>query len=256
MERVAAQRVTVPDAVPTSGVAASADVRSAIAASHLARLPERARSELLQDGVELSVPSGAVMHRDGDTAAHLELVLSGVVRVFVRAPDGRTMTVRYCRPGALIGAVSLFAHDFVMPATTQALMPVRMLRLSPGVARRAAATDVEVAQVMLEELSERVVRFIYEIPGSAFSSVRQRAARHLLDLASEHLPVGASKQAQELVAPVSQRELADAVGTAREVVVRVLRELRRAGLVRTDRDGIVIVDPDRLIQETGWNQGS
>jgi CRP/FNR family transcriptional regulator len=57
----------------------------------------------------------------------------------------------------------------------------------------------------------------------------------------------------EIVVPVSQRELADAVGTVREVVVRVLRELRRDGVVRTERDHIVILDPARLVPGQEWN---
>jgi CRP/FNR family cyclic AMP-dependent transcriptional regulator len=51
------------------------------------------------------------MHREWETARHLYLVVSGVVRVFVTSSDGRTMTVRYCRPGALIGAMSLPGTD-------------------------------------------------------------------------------------------------------------------------------------------------
>jgi hypothetical protein len=42
--------------------------------------------------------------------------------VIVTAPDGRTMTVRYCRPGGLLGVMSLFTTGFVMPAATQALV--------------------------------------------------------------------------------------------------------------------------------------
>ena len=48
---------------------------------------------------------------------------------------------------------------------------------------------------------------------------------------------------------MSQQELADAVGTAREVVVRILRDLREDGLVTTGRDGITILDPGRLDAE-------
>jgi CRP/FNR family transcriptional regulator len=57
----------------------------------------------------------------------------------------------------------------------------------------------------------------------------------------------------EIVVPVTQQELADAVGTAREVVVRVLRELRRDGVVRTERGYIVILDPARLVPGQEWN---
>ena len=55
---------------------------------------------------------------------------------------------------------------------------------------------------------------------------------------------------------VSQQELAEAVGTVREVVVRVLRDLRTAGVVRTERGLIVVLDPARLIAEQDWNSGS
>jgi CRP/FNR family transcriptional regulator, cyclic AMP receptor protein len=46
------------------------------------------------------------------------------------------------------------------------------------------------------------------------------------------------------------------VGTVREVVVRILRDLRQDGVVQTERDRIVLLEPARLIQEQGWNQGS
>ena len=61
---------------------------------------------------------------------------------------------------------------------------------------------------------------------------------HLLDLASEQ------PQGDRLVAAVSQQALADAVGSVREVVVRVLHDLRSEGVIRTSREGIEILVPD------------
>jgi CRP/FNR family cyclic AMP-dependent transcriptional regulator len=235
-----------------------AQVRAALSRSHLGDLPGDVLDELVAGARRVRIPAGLVTHWEGEHAPLLELVVSGVVRVFVAAPDGRTMTIRYCRPGAIIGAASLFATGFAMPAPTQALVEVELLRMSPTAARHAAARDVRVAQALLGELSERVLSFVWELSGSAFATVRQRVARHLLDLASERLPEPASghRSGSELVVRVSQRELAEAVGTAREVVVRVLRELRQDGVVRTGRDRIVVADPARLIQEYGWNPGS
>jgi CRP/FNR family cyclic AMP-dependent transcriptional regulator len=228
-----------------------ADLRAAVLKSNLHDLPLDVVEELLTDAVRVKIPAGSVTHREGEPAPHLELVITGVVRGFVTAPDGRTMTVRYCRPGALIGAVSLFATRFTMPAATQALVDAELLRLSPAVVRRAVARDARVAQAFLSELSERVLSFVYEIPGSSFATVRQRVARHLLDLAAQ--PRSGRKAVDELVVPITQQELADAVGTVREVVVRVLRDLRRDGVVRTGRACIVILDPARLVPGQGWN---
>lgn len=235
-----------------------ADVRSPVAVSHLRGLPAELLDELLSGAARMKIPVGSVTHREGADAPHLELVVSGVVRVFVTAPDGRTMTVRYCRRGALIGVMSLFATGFAMPATTQALVDAELSRLSPTVVRRATTRDVRVATAFLREQSERALSFVYEIPGSAFATVRQRVARHLLDLASEQVEAGASdhQPGRELIVRVSQQALADAVGTVREVVVRVLRELRQDGVVRTESDRIVILQPASLIQEHGWNPGS
>jgi CRP/FNR family cyclic AMP-dependent transcriptional regulator len=192
-----------------------------------------------------------VLHRQGSTEPHVEIVVSGLVRVYVSTPDGRTMTVRYCCRGALIGVVSLFAAPFALPATIQTVTDVDLLALRPSVVRRHAERDARVARALLEELSERVLSFIDEIP-SAFSAVR-RVARHLLDLASE------SQRGSELRVAIGQQELADAVGTVREVVVRALRELRDEGVVRTQHQSIVILEPERLAAEAqgglaGWSE--
>ena len=217
--------------------------RAALSASHLHSLPVDVVARLTADASRVRVPAGSTIHREGDTAAHLEIVVSGLIRVYVQGADGRTMTVRYCRPGALIGVLSLFASPFALPATIQTVTDAELLILHASLVRHAAERDVRVARALLDELSERVMAFIAEIPGGAFASVRQRVARHLLDLASESQDGGA------LLVPIGQQGLADAVGTVREVVVRTLRELREAGVLRTGRRGIVVLDPERLARE-------
>jgi CRP/FNR family transcriptional regulator len=234
------------------------EVESAVGLSSLRDLPRRILEPLLVGAVEVTLPAGSVSTREGELVRHVELVVTGAVRLFVVAPDGRTMTVRYCRAGAIIGAVSLFTPQYATPVTTQALVDSRLLKLHTATVRRAASRDVSVAGVFLQELSQRVMSFIYEIPGSAFATVRQRVARHLLDLSLG--PAVVQQQAgewrRELAVRQSQQELADAVGTVREVVVRVLRELRNEGIVETGRDRIVIIDPARLAREVEWNRSS
>ena len=234
-----------------------ADVLKAIEVSHLHRVAPNSLRKLLSGAQRKDIPARAVTHREGDTNPHFELIVAGVVRVFVRAPDGRTLTIRYCRPGSLLGAGSLFASDFSLPASLQTLTATKLLSLSPESVRQMVNEDPKVAVALLEELSERVLTFIYQIPDSAFASVRQRMARHLLDLASEPAPeeVQAGPPDTELLVKASQSELAEAVGTAREVVVRILRELRQDGIVHTGRAGIVILDPARLVREMRWNIG-
>lgn len=230
---------------------------SALAHSHLAGLPEPVLAVLMRQARARRILAGAAAHRERDSDAHCELVVTGLLRVLVTAPDGRTMTVRYCRPGSLLGVATLFAPAFIMPATVEAVEDAELLVLSPDAVRWAVQRHPPLAQALLVEVSERALTFVAEIGGGAFAPVRQRVARHLLDLAA---PSG-----QRLVARVGQQALADMVGSVREVVVRVLRELREEGVVATERGRVVVLDPVRLIDEAvsggavgsypDWNPG-
>ena len=138
-----------------------------------------------------------------------------------------------------MGVATLYA-EVVRPFTIEALTDAAVLRLEPARVVWQARRDPRVANALLAETSERVMTFVAVLSGHAFATVRQRIARHLLDLAA------LDPESNELAASISQQELAEAVGTVREVVVRVLRELRTEACLRTRRDGIVIVDPERL----------
>ena len=225
-------------------------LRDAVAASHLATLPAATLGRVLADATLLRAPVGSTLRREGDPGAHVELVVSGLIRIYVAAPDGRTLTIRYARRGALMGAVSLFRPTYVLPGSIGAVVESEVLALRATVLQQLAQTDLDVAHALNVELADRVSGFTSGIPGSVFATVRQRVASHLLDLASER------RHGPELVAPISQQELAAAVGTVREVVVRVLRELRDEGLVTTNRGGILLLAPERLLGETFGASGT
>jgi CRP/FNR family transcriptional regulator, cyclic AMP receptor protein len=114
--------------------------------------------------------------------------------------------------------------------------------------KRLARDDAAVAWVLAEECVHRLYDVLEELAGNTFATVRQRVVRHLLDLA-------ASRPATDgrLTASVNQQELADSVGSVREVVARVLHELRAALLVRTSPGRIDIIDPVRLSLEL-WSR--
>jgi CRP/FNR family transcriptional regulator, cyclic AMP receptor protein len=227
------------------GIRIDDDIRRAIGRSHFRNLPDATITELVAGSHRIRVGAGSSVRVAGEEGPHLELLLDGFVRIFIAAPDGRSLTIRYFRPGALTGVASLFTPKFAMLGSIQALVDSDVLVFDPATVRGIVDRDLAVARALLDELAERVVNWVAQIPGSAFATVRQRVARHLLDLASEQQ----QQHGTELVARVSQQALADATGTVREVVVRVLRELREEGIIRTRRGGIVIVRPEDLVVE-------
>ena len=240
---------------PAAGLLVDEQVQAAITASHLRGLPPDVMAQLLAGARRSTVAAGRTLHRVGDDDRHVELVVAGLVRVHATAPDGRTLTVRYCRRGALMGILSLYAEPFVMPVTTQVVVAADLLNVDPTVLRGLADRDVRVARALLYELSERAdgVR-----GRDRWLHVRHRATA---GRAASARPRHPEPPDGELVAALTQQELADAVGTVREVVVRTLRELRRDDVIETGRRGIRIHAPEHLLAEAypspgrRWNTG-
>ena len=138
------------------------------------------------------------------------------------------------------------------PAGTgvQAVEPSSLFRISARVLTAAARRDPRVSWAIAEELNRRLYEVLEQTAVNAFGSVRQRVAAHLLDLASTGL-----RPDRRLAAGVSQQELADAAGSVREVVARVLRDFRVAGIVATAADQVVILDAARLYAESAGPAG-
>jgi CRP/FNR family transcriptional regulator len=201
---------------------ADPELDEAFARSFLAQLPAELAGTLREEGERVDYPAGTTVYRAGSDP-QAALVVRGLIRVFLSSPGGRQVTVRYARPGDVLGIAVLVGG----PASTsvQTLEPTSAFRISARTLTRAARVDPRVSWAIAEELNRRLYGVLEQTAVNAFGTVRQRVATHLLDLASDRQrPLG------PLVAHVSQQELADAAGSVREVVARALRDLRVAGI--------------------------
>ena len=222
-------------------VVADRQLATALARSLLSGLPSRLIDELIAVGDRIDVPAGSTIYRQGGYPRAF-LVISGLLRVYMTSAEGRQVTVRYARGGDVLGVAVLVGGP--ADVAVQALAASGLFRIDRRILTAAGRRDAAVAWALAEELNRRLYEALQQAAANALGSVRQRVARHLLDIASaEQRPRG------PLVARVSQQDLADAVGSVREVVARVLRDFRAAGLVSTATDNIHVLDPVRLHDE-------
>jgi CRP/FNR family transcriptional regulator len=187
----------------------------------------------------MTVPAGSLVYGD-EERPRVIVVSSGLLRVFLTSADGRQVTVRYVRRGDVAGLVLVLGGPGSM--SIQAMTTSSVVALQVDTLRSLMASDPGVARACAEELTRQLSRALDDIADQAFHSVRQRVAHHLLDLSS-------ADASGRLVVHASQQELADAVGSVREVVTRTLDRLRREGEISTGRDEIVLLDPVRLTEE-------
>jgi len=100
---------------------------------------------------------------------------------------------------------------------------------------------------MAQEVTRRLYDTLEALAGNTFCSLRQRVAHHLLDLAASR------QQGRGLIVRITQQELADAVGSVRPVVARIIRDFRTEGIITTSSDGIIVLKPAELHANT-WSR--
>ena len=182
--------------------------------------------------------AGQVLWTAGAVPRGLFVVLEGRVRV-VRAPGGRQYVLHTEGPGGTLGEIPLFAGG-TYPATAIAAVPTRCLVLDRDALAAVIADDPELAFRLLDRVSRRVRTLVDRLDGQAATTVEARLAALLLRR-HEHAAGGA------FTLGATQAEVAEELGTVREVVVRTLRGLCEKGFVqRVSRGGYRVVDAAAL----------
>jgi CRP/FNR family transcriptional regulator len=220
------------------------DLRGAIGASFLAKLPDDAVAALVEGAVRFEVPSGSLVRGTGQQPyAFVRLVADGLLRIVRTVPDGRTITQRYLRRGEVAG----IAGAFLTPTTpntgrSDALLRSVYHQFRHEIWRHTAERDARVAVALLTELGRIAELSMERMANRALASMRRRVVGQLLDGA-------VYAEGVDPIAPVTQQQLADGVGSAREVVARVLHSLREELLVETRVGSVVLLDAERLRAE-------
>jgi CRP/FNR family transcriptional regulator len=194
------------------------------------------RSRFLRGAVECRFTAGEFV-RAHDEPGQSGFVLDGLLRSFLLGPGGREQIVTYHRAGDLFGAGELLGGATL--CAIQCVMSTRLVRVAPHAARTAVQTDPVLANAVGTQLARDHHAALVELALTAFGTVRHRVARQLLLRAD---PQGA-------VIDLTHREIAQAVGSVREVVGRSMQELEAAGAVRRTTEGQLVIDRDAMAAE-------
>lgn len=199
---------------------------------------------LLDDAVEVSVSSGEIIYEvEKDGTPPLIIVVAGLIRVFVASAHGRQATIRYVKSGDMLGLPVLLAPTEVGAESgiaVQSMMPTSLMYISGQKFRDLISSHANNLWPMFSELVRSMIQSFHLLSENVFQPVKSRIALHLLDLGE--------RRGDELAITASQQDIADAVGTVREVVSRVIIMLKNEGLIERKHNHYVILDPKRLYE--------
>jgi CRP-like cAMP-binding protein len=221
-----------------------ADYRSMIshdrlkAVSFFTAFPRSALRIIADRAIERRFATGDILFRAGEMAAGLLVVLEGKVRVVRKAGD-RAQVVHVERVGGTLGEVPVFSGGGY-PATAFAAEPTVCALIGRDVLLAAVKSNPETAFVLLERLGQRVRELVERLDRTALRPVSARLAEYLIARAD-------ARHRAVIAIGMTQQQLAEELGTVREVIVRELHALRASGLLRALGGGrFEIVDATAL----------
>jgi CRP/FNR family transcriptional regulator len=204
----------------------------------LSPLSDAKQELLLERSRRVRYPAGTVRYLP-EQPNLADILERGLLRIFATSKAGREATIRYIHPGEFVGPITVGPSP--NRVYVQAITDVEVVALDLTVFWSLMETDAEMALALAADLGSRYSHAIKIIAVRSFGGIRERLAFDLLDRACNcQLASG------ELIANAGQQELADAIGSVREVVARTLRELRAEGIVATRPGHIRVLDVMRL----------
>ena len=173
---------------------------------------------------------------EGESAANLYLVASGVVKVFRTSAEGKEQILSIVRPGESFNDVPIFDGG-PNPASAQTMGPVLLYGIKKDDMEAILRDHPQITLNVIKVLARRVRHLVSLVEDLSFRHVISRVAKILFEHIGGEMGRGPR---------LTQQEMAAMAGTAREVVGRSLKALEEEGAIKLDRHRIIITDKEAL----------
>jgi CRP-like cAMP-binding protein len=188
---------------------------------------------------------GEVIFHLGDPGDALFVIIAGEVKISLPSETGDEAILATLRPGEFFGELALL-DGAPRSASASAMIATETVVLPRDRFRELIATEAHVRDALLAALAAELRRLTTHVEELHFLDITGRLAARLVRLAQDggtRMPDGAIRLRTNL----TQAELAAMVGCTRQSVNKLLGQFTDDGLLRLERDGILVTDLDGLV---------
>jgi CRP/FNR family transcriptional regulator len=180
-----------------------------------------------------------MLFSEGEPCNGLHIIAQGKVRIFKTSMSGREQVLAVNVPGESVAELPVFDGG-PFPASAMAIDDAEVAFISRRDFQAYCMEHPEVALKVLQVVGSRLRRLVGIIEELSFTTIRQRLIAALVKLAE-----GEGQRTAggiEFKLPATHQELANQLGTVRELVSRNLMRLQAEGLLDVDARHIVVKD--------------
>jgi CRP/FNR family transcriptional regulator, anaerobic regulatory protein len=189
-------------------------------------------ADLLSRGRYSSTPANTILQLEGQPCNSAEFQLSGVKRNYKVSRNGREITMYEVGPGEIcIVNVACILSNSVSPTHTVSLTDIAMLTFSAKDFRELVAKYEEIRAFIFAAVNQRFASIMELTKEVAFGKMDERLLDYLVE------------KSEDGKLSTTHQKIAQDLGTAREVVSRLLKELERKGVLHLSRNLIELTQP-------------
>lgn len=188
---------------------------------------------------KLAVKKGAYLFQEGMIASEIYLVLNGSFKISKVTPDGQELTLRLCSKDDLIGELTLFCAGAIYMLSAKAMDDkVEVLVIPKEKLERKLAEDGKLSLEFMKWMSLHFRKTQTKFRDLVLNGKKGALYSTLLRMSNSY---GVLKEAGILIdLHLTNQELANYCGTSREVVNRMLSELKKNGVISVTSGRITI----------------
>ena len=202
------------------------------------KLDTKTQAHLRDVSYTMSAKGGEVLHDGSRECLGLLLIKSGQVRVYTLSGEGREVTLYRL----FERDICLFSASCVMPnvqfdVIVEAEKDCELIVLPSCLFKNLMEECLPVASYANQLITSRFSDVMWLMEQIMWKSFDRRLAAFLLE---------ESSLSGSLILSITHEKIANHMGTAREVVTRMLKYFQQEGMVRLTRGSIEILDEDKL----------
>ncbi len=204
-------------------------------------ISETDRDFICEQSLALTYPKGTVVH-DGNECSGVIFVRSGCLRVYILSEEGKDITLYRLHDGEMcMLSASCVLKTITFDVHVDAEADSECYVIGGNAFAQVAERNTNIKIFTLETAVSRFSDVMWVMQQILFMSMDKRLAIFLLDEASR---IGNDSIS------LTQEQIAKYMGSAREVVSRMLKYFSNEGLVEVSRKGVKLLDKRRLRELT------
>jgi DNA-binding response OmpR family regulator len=182
---------------------------------------------------------------EGDAAHTLYFIQKGTIKTFKTKESGKSLVTGLFGPGQFVGQLSLLTNKGTYRDTATVLEQAEIFKIPKADFTTLLFSDKLISNKFITMISNDLINLQEQLISMAFSTVRQRLAKVILDLSQNEI----LRNSKNKGITISREDIASLMGTATETAIRMITDFKDEALINIGSHREIIIEDKKSLED-------